>query len=69
MSIKVKSGGAYADIIGVFHKRAGAYEAVQGIYAKAGGVYGRVDSAGVPAGALLIDSTPVLIDGFHIVFS
>ena len=41
MSIKVKSGGAYADITGVFHKRAGAYEAVQGVFVKAGGVYGR----------------------------
>lgn len=47
MAIKVKSNGAYADIVGVFHKRAGAYEAVQGIYAKAGGVYGRVDAAAV----------------------
>lgn len=45
MSIKVKSDGAYADITGVFHKRAGAYEAVQGVYVKAGGVYGRVDAA------------------------
>lgn len=48
MSIKVKSGGAYADITGVFHKRAGAYEAVHGVFAKAGGVYGRVDAAALP---------------------
>ena len=46
MSIKVKSGGAYADITGVFHKRAGAYEAVHGVYHKAGGVYGRVGGGG-----------------------
>lgn len=43
MAIKVKGNGAYADIVGVFHKRSGAYEAVQGVYVKAGGVYGRVD--------------------------
>lgn len=49
MAIKVKSNGAYADIVGVFHKRAGAYEAVQGVYAKAGGVYGRVDFKVEPA--------------------
>lgn len=68
MSIKVKSGGAYADITGVFHKRAGAYEAVQGVFVKAGGVYWRVDAPATPSGALMVDSTPVLIDGFYIVF-
>lgn len=68
MSIKTKNAGAYADIVGVFHKRAGAYEAVQGVYAKAGGVYGRVDAPATPSGALMVDSTPVLIDGFYIVF-
>ncbi len=68
MSIKVKSGGAYADITGVFHKRAGAYEAVQGVFVKAGVVYGRVDAPATPSGALMVDSTPVLIDGFYIVF-
>lgn len=68
MTINAKSGGAIKDIV-VSFKRNAVYGAMQGIYAKAGGVYSRVDSAGVPAGALLIDSTPVLIDGFHIVFS
>ena len=44
MSIKVKSGGAYADIVGVSHKSAGAYGAVAGVFVKEAGVYVRADA-------------------------
>lgn len=48
MSIKTKVDGAYADIVGISHKRAGAYEAVP-VFLKDGGVYGRVDATPLPA--------------------
>ena len=68
MTINAKSGGAIKDIV-VSFKRNAVYGAMQGVYHKAGGVYGRVDAPAIPPGALLIDSSPVQVDDFYIVFS
>lgn len=70
MSIKVKSGGAYADIVGAFVKQGGVYSAAS-VFAKVAGAYQAVGGggAGTPANALRVDEQPLLVDSFPILFS
>lgn len=44
MTMKIKTGGSYADIVSIFVKTNGAYTAVQNAYCKVGGSYQSVFS-------------------------
>lgn len=67
MSIKIKSGGAYANVVGVSEKKNGAYASVVGLSAKVAGAYVLATAPAVPTAVYLpsVGSSPVAAYGMR----
>jgi hypothetical protein len=65
MTIKVKTGGAYAEPAGIFAKKDGSYAAISEMSVKLGEAYVPVFGGGVPPSGITWDSAATWDNGTY----